>query len=129
MRRSLPTLLACMALAVAGCGGGDDGGSSTSTPAAGATKTPASGGGKAAATVAMKNIQFDPKTVTIKVGDTVEWVNEDSVNHDAVAKEGDVPKSELFGKGETYSAKFDTAGTIEYVCTVHPGMEGTITVE
>lgn len=118
-----------MALAVAGCGGGDDGGSSTSTPAAGATKTPASGGGKAAATVAMKNIQFDPKTVTIKVGDTVEWVNEDSVNHDAVAKEGDVPKSELFGKGETYSAKFDTAGTIEYVCTVHPGMEGTITVE
>jgi plastocyanin len=118
-----------MALAVAGCGGGDDGAGSTSTPAAGATKTPASGGGKAAATVAMKNIQFDPKTVTIKVGDTVEWVNEDSVNHDAVAKEGDVPKSELFGKGGTYSVKFDTAGTIEYVCTVHPGMEGTITVE
>jgi plastocyanin len=130
MRRPLPILLACAALAMAGCGGGDDNEGATE-PAAGTaeqTGTPAASG-SADVTVTMKDIKFDPAAVTVKAGGTIQWKNEDSVNHDAVAKEGDVPKSGLFGEGETYEAKFDTPGTIEYVCTVHPGMEGTITVE
>jgi plastocyanin len=130
MRRLLPILLACAALAMAGCGGGDDNQSATE-PAAGTaeqTDTPAASG-SADATVTMKDIKFDPATVTVKAGGTIQWKNEDTVNHDAVAKEGDVPKSELLGEGETYEATFDTPGTIAYVCTVHPGMEGTITVE
>jgi plastocyanin len=132
MSRFLPILLACAALAFAGCGGDDE---ESTEPAATATpeQTQSSGGGGGGdggtVTVTMKDIQFQPSDVTVKVGGKIKWVNEDSVDHDAVAKEGDVPKSELFGKGGSYEATFDTAGTIDYVCTVHPGMEGTITVQ
>ena len=31
--------------------------------------------------------------------------------------------------GDTFQQKFDKAGTFDYVCTVHPGMEGTVKVE
>lgn len=120
MRKILSTTVACGVLAMAGCGGGDDDEGSTDGGA---------GGSDGAVVVTMKGLNFEPKNVTVKVGETVRWVNEDSVNHDAVAKTGDKPKSELFGKGESYEATFDTAGRIDYVCTVHPGMEGTITVQ
>jgi plastocyanin len=126
MRRLILTLLACTALAIAGCGGDDESSSSSDT---GSASTPAATSGGNAVSVSMKDIQFVPKDVTVKAGGTVTWTNEDSVDHDAVAKSGDVPKSELFGKGKTYEATFDTPGKIDYVCTVHPGMEGTITVE
>jgi plastocyanin len=120
--RLMTTLAACFALALAGCGGGNDngggGGSSTSTPAA-------SGG---TVTIEMKNIQFAPKDVTVKVGQTVKWVNQDAVDHDVKANSGATFKSDLFGKGGTFEWKADKAGTVDYVCTVHPGMTGKLTV-
>ncbi len=74
--------------------------------------------------------EFSPRAIVVKAGQTVTWTNDDSVPHNAVASDGeDGPKSELFAKGKTYSWKAATPGTIEYVCTIHPGMDGTITVE
>lgn len=32
-------------------------------------------------------------------------------------------------EGGTFEVTFDEPGTVEYVCTIHPGMAGTITVE
>jgi plastocyanin len=75
----------------------------------------------------MQNIQFEPATVAVKVGSTVKWVNEDSVDHDVVADDGQF-RSKLFGKGGTFEYKPTKAGSIHYVCTVHPGMEGTLDV-
>jgi plastocyanin len=122
--RLITMLAACLALALAGCGGGSNdnssggGGSSTSTPAATANTV----------TIDMKNIQFAPKDVTVKVGQTVKWVNQDAVDHDVKANSGATFKSELFGKGGTFDWKADKAGTVKYVCTVHPGMTGTLNV-
>lgn len=134
MRRLTITFAAIAALAAAGCGGGSSSSSSApaaSTPAAPATSTPASSGG--VVKVDMKNIQFNPKTVTVKKGTTVEWVNEDSVNHDVVKKSGPGPKfasgTGNIGSGGTYKQTFNAPGTIQYVCTVHPGMAGTIVVK
>lgn len=123
---SLPTALA--ALALAGCGGGTDEDTPTgpaSNPGA-SEQAPAE---QAGTKIVMKAIQFQPRDKKVKVGDTVTWVNEDSVEHDAVATEGADFKSELFGKGKTFSWKAEKAGTVKYVCTVHPGMEGTLSVE
>ena len=39
------------------------------------------------------------------------------------------PEPGGLGGGDTFTQKFDTAGTIKYVCTVPPGMEGTVTVK
>ena len=77
----------------------------------------------------MVDIKFDPKDATAGVGDQVCWVNEDTIEHNAVAEEGAEFESELFGKGQTFTTTVDAPGTIPYVCTVHPGMTGTLTVE
>ena len=45
-----------------------------------------------------------------------------------MAEEGADFESELIQKDGTYEYTADAAGTIEYVCTLHPGMDGTITV-
>ena len=135
--KRLYSVAACLALGgalVAGCGGSSSSSSnssSASTPAAApATSTPAAapaaGGGTVA--VSMKNIQFSPTSVTAKVGQTIKWTNDDSVDHNVTAKSGATFTSSTFGQGKTYSYKATKAGTISYVCTIHPGMVGTIIV-
>jgi plastocyanin len=138
MRFLLP--LALVAVLVAGCGDDDE---STTTPsgnpAAESTETGPAGSGSGNETggseapgdtveVKMTNIQFDPQSITVKVGQTVKWTNEDDVQHDADATEGEF-ESELYGQGGTQEWKAEEAGTVEYVCSVHPNMTGTITVE
>jgi plastocyanin len=76
----------------------------------------------------MKNIQFVPKSVTVKPGQTIKWENLDTVDHDVKADSGADFASDTFGKGGTYEYTADQAGKIEYECTLHPGMVGTIEV-
>ena len=78
--------------------------------------------------VAMQNIAFNPSTIHAKVGQTIKWTNDDSVDHNVTATSGETFKSSNFGQGSTYSTKLTKAGTIQYVCTIHPGMTGTIVV-
>jgi plastocyanin len=125
MRRILLALCAVVALAAAGCGGNDDNGGSSS----GSTSAPAassSGGGVA---IKMQNIAFDPKAVTVKVGQKITWTNDDSTDHNVTADSGADFKSDDFGKGATFEFTPDKAGTIAYECTLHPGMKATITVQ
>jgi plastocyanin len=122
--RRITIAAACLALALAACGGGSSNKSNTSS--SGSSSTPAASGNTV--TVDMKNIQFSPKDVTVKVGQTVKWVNQDTVDHNVTAKTGASFKSDLFGNGASYEWKADKAGTVQYVCTVHPGMTGTLTV-
>jgi plastocyanin len=134
MRRLILTcgLLAAL-LAAAGCGSGG-GGNTASAPAT--TPAPSSSGGQSSGGVTkvnMKNIQFDPKTLTVKKGTTVEWVNQDSVNHDVTKETGPGPQfssgTGKIGSGDTYRVTFSSPGTVKYECTVHPGMTGTIIVK
>jgi plastocyanin len=133
MRRIL--LMVCatagLAVAAAGCGGGDNGGgssaASTSTPQATSSAASSSGGG-GEVEIKMQNIQFAPKDVTVKVGQKVKWDNEDSVDHNVTAESGADFKSSDFGKGGSFEFTPDKAGTIKYVCTIHPGMTATLNV-
>jgi plastocyanin len=129
MRRILLALCAVVALAAAGCGGSDNSstssGASSSAPASTAAAA-SSGGG---VTIKMQNIAFDPKAVTVKVGQKVTWTNEDTVDHNVTSQSGETIKSDNFGKGGTFSFTPKTAGTIKYVCTIHPGMTATLTVQ
>jgi plastocyanin len=127
MRRPLALLplLAAVATLAAGCGSSDSGGSSSSTSTA-SSKPASSGGG--AVTVSMKDIQFAPKDVTVKKGQTITWRNDDTVDHNVTATSGASFKSDNFGNGGSFKFKAAKAGTIKYECTIHPGMTGTITV-
>jgi plastocyanin len=121
MPRSMRAPLAFLAglVLLAGCGSGDGGGGQAGSSAACASD---------ALVVKMVDTQFDPEQATAKAGQKVCWVNEDSIQHNAVAESGADFKSELFNKGETFTATVDQPGTVKYVCTVHPGMTGTIDV-
>ena len=132
MRLLLPFVLAA-ALLAGGCGDNDDENATTpSADAEEAQQTPSatedSGSGGDVVEIKMKDIQFDPQQVTVRVGQTVRWVNEDDVQHDADATDGQF-ESELYGKGGTQEYTAEEAGTIDYVCSVHPNMQGTLTVE
>jgi plastocyanin len=128
MTRILLALCAVVALAAAGCGGSNSSstssGSSSSAPAS--TAAASSSGG--AVTIKMQNIAFDPTAVTVKVGQKVTWTNEDTVDHNVTSQSGETIKSDNFGKGGTFSFTPKKAGTIKYVCTIHPGMTATLTV-
>jgi plastocyanin len=135
MTRWLAMLLACLALGlvVAGCGGDDDGGggdgaATTEQPAGGGDEG-GGGGGGGGTEVSMEGIQFDPAEVTVAVGDTVTWTNNDSVDHDVTADSFSSGEAGGLAGGDTFEHTFDEAGSFDYVCTVHPGMEGTVVVE
>jgi plastocyanin len=132
MTRWMALLIACVALGlvVAGCGGDDDddggggdGAATTEQPAGGG------GGGGGGTEVSMEGIQFNPAEVTVSAGDTVTWVNNDSVDHDVTADSFSSGEPGGMASGDTFEHTFDEAGTFEYVCTVHPGMDGTVVVE
>ncbi len=125
MRRIVLLLCAAAALAAAGCGSSNNSSSSSASTPAASSSSSSSGGGVA---IKMQNIAFDPKAVTVKVGQKVTWTNDDSVDHNVTSQSGETIKSQNFGKGATFSFTPTKAGTIKYVCTIHPGMDGTLTV-
>lgn len=130
MRRTLPLLLAAVVAVLVAAGCGSNGGSSSSTGGAGSQAATGGGtaGGSGPVVVEMKSIQFSPKEVTVKPGQTIRWENLDTVDHDVKADSGASFASDSFGRGGTFEYTPDKAGTIQYECTLHPGMVGTIQV-
>jgi plastocyanin len=139
MTKLLALILACLALGlvVAGCGGDDDDdGGGGGGGGGGASEQPANGGGGGGGTqVSMKDIQFDPKDISVKAGETITFTNDEAVAHDVHKTSGpgkDFASGPTGGmqEGDTFKLTLDQPGTYDYVCDVHaPGMAGTITVK
>jgi plastocyanin len=136
MTKLLALILACLALGLvaAGCGGDDDSGDSGGDGAS-KSEEPAGSGGGGAAQVGMQNIQFDPKDLTVKAGETITFTNDESIPHDVHKTSGpgeDFSSGDTGGmqEGDTFELTLDEPGEYEYVCKVHaPGMAGSITVK
>lgn len=75
----------------------------------------------------MKNVTFLQPRMTITVGTTVEWTNNDPLQHTVTAVNRSF-NSGLINPGKTYRHTFNRAGTYNYFCTPHPFMKGTIVV-
>jgi plastocyanin len=78
-------------------------------------------------TIRIKNFEFYPASITVKVGSTVWWVNQDYDSHRIVF--ADKMDSNVLVPGQSYSRKFDQVGRYDYSCMIHPTMYGTIVVE
>ena len=78
-------------------------------------------------TIRIKNFAFDPASITVKVGSTVRWENKDSVPHRILFTDG--ADSTVLAATQSFSRKFDQAGTYDYSCTIHPSMQGTVIVQ
>ena len=77
---------------------------------------------------------FIPSPVTIDIGATVTWENNDTAAHTSTAgSAADGPSgvfdSSLIMAGSSFSHTFDDAGSFDYFCMVHPWMSGTVIVE
>ncbi len=70
---------------------------------------------------------FVPANITVSAGDSVQWTNLDDESHTVSATDGAF-ESGLMAGGVTFSQVFDTPGTYDYVCAIHPEMRGTVTV-
>lgn len=89
-------------------------------------------------------VWFDPPRISIVIGDTITWYNDDKEGHTITSGESSgrfgwmrdnfgTPDgyfdSERFMPGESWSFKFEKSGTFSYFCKIHPWMEGIIVVE
>jgi plastocyanin len=73
------------------------------------------------------NFKFDPTPLTIPVGTTVVWTNQDTAPHTATSDTGAWDSGTLM-TGKAFSFTFSQAGTFAYHCNIHPTMHGTVTV-
>lgn len=78
--------------------------------------------------ITIKDFDFMPMTVSVPVGTTVTWKNLDGEPHTVVSPDG-VFRSKALDEGDSFSFKFDKPGTYKYLCTIHPKMVASITVQ
>ena len=79
------------------------------------------------ATVGISRMRFDAPSVTIEVGGSVVWKNNENMPHTVVASDGSFGSPQL-GLGEEFTRIFDRAGTFGYYCSLHPMMRGEVVV-
>jgi plastocyanin len=78
--------------------------------------------------ITITNFAFAPTTLTIPVGTTVTWTNQDEEPHTVVSNDGSTFHSPGMGTKGTYTFTFTNAGTFDYVCSIHPFMHGSVVV-
>lgn len=79
-------------------------------------------------TVTISNFSFSPSKLTVKIGDTVTWLNQDSTGHSVTANDNKFDTG-IIEPGKSGTITFSEAGTFDYHCKVHPSMLGSVVVE
>lgn len=95
------------------------------SPVASPAASPAAASGSA---VQIVNFAFAPASITVAVGASVAWTNNDSVAHTVTADDKSFDSGNL-DRGKTFSFTFTKAGTYTYHCAIHPNMKGAIVVQ
>jgi plastocyanin len=85
------------------------------TPSASANRIPQT------YTVNIQNYTFNPPSLQINAGDTVKWVNMDSVPHEPKGTDFD---SGSLAPNSTFIHTFNNTGTYNYICAIDPSMKG-----
>jgi len=76
--------------------------------------------------ITIDNLVFAPAEVSVKVGDTIEWINKDVFAHTATARTGDFDVN--MPPKKTVTSVLQKAGTVEYYCRFHPNMKAVLTI-
>jgi plastocyanin len=79
-------------------------------------------------TVVIRELKFQPTVLTVKVGDTVEWKNDDIVPHTATSTKPKKFDSGILPVGSSWKYVVTKRGTYFYTCTLHPNMKATLIV-
>ncbi len=77
--------------------------------------------------VAISNMAFSPRQISVKAGTKVTWKNNDGVAHTVTSNSGAFD-SGILNPGGVFSFVFTTPGTYSYHCIIHPSMTATVVV-
>lgn len=80
------------------------------------------------ATITIKDFDFHPMNVTITAGSSVTWKNDDGEPHTVTSADGAF-RSGALDTGQSFTFKFEKAGTYKYLCSIHPKMVGLVVVK
>jgi len=90
-----------------------------------------SGGRQASAdsvAVSIDGFAFSPASVSVSVGDAVNWTNaQPGVVHTVTADDGSFDSGRL-STGQSFAMTFAVAGAVAYHCAIHPTMHGAVVV-
>ncbi|MEV6605293.1 cupredoxin family copper-binding protein [Kutzneria sp. NPDC051319] len=79
--------------------------------------------------VAMAQYAFAPAALTVHVGDTITWTNQDQAPHDVTTTSAPVPlHSPTLATGQSWTYTFSQPGTYAYICSIHPDMRAQVIV-
>lgn len=139
MRFGYMAVMSVVAVLIA-CGGG----SSPTGTASGGNGGGGGGGTPPSGNVTIQDFSFSPETVTVKVGQVVQWTNNGPSAHTTTSDSGiwnsgslAAPGGGTYGNGSmnggTFQFTFSQAGTFPYHCSLHPpslypGFRGVVVV-
>lgn len=144
--RGLAALIVVAALALAGCGGDENGASAGGAAAPAGTGATTADGRAGAGVVEMTDrLTFEPEQIEVAVGEEVTWKNIGKIGHTITAEKSKVADPSLVSvpagaqewdsgfvtEGESFSRSFELPGTYRYICIPHEGahMVGTVVVK
>jgi Icc protein len=78
--------------------------------------------------IGIDNFEFTPRTIEVKLGSTVTWINNDDVPHLIVNTQQRFKSSPILDSDQRYRVTLGKAGTYDYFCSLHPKMQGRIVV-
>lgn len=123
---ALKTAFACTLLALVSCSHGGNGKGPATTSAPPATTS----AGPAAARIVIENFAFNPADLRVRPGTKITVINRDSVSHTVTATGDKVfDTGSIAGNATATFAAPSTPGSYSYICTIHPTMKGTLTVD
>ncbi|NJL64089.1 MAG: hypothetical protein HC903_22445 [Methylacidiphilales bacterium] len=117
---SLATALLVVTFSLSGCTSQPQSVVTTQQPTAN-TQVPAN------TTVKIINFKYVPDKVSIKPGESVQFINEDLQAHTVTASDNSFDSKNMDGK-QSWTYTFKKAGTFPYTCSYHGGMKGIISV-
>lgn len=114
-RTLLASAPACLALIViaASCSGPDSGAAEVAEPTT--------------HTIEIRRMAFHPAELRVRAGDTVVWMNRDVVPHNIA--DPAAWTSPTLDEGERWELVVEDSGALDYICNLHPVMEGRLIVE
>ena len=127
MTRRPALLLTALAVgALAACGGGDE-----EEPAAAGVAASGPPDAQVVRVLGTSGLEFEPAVVEARTGSlTITLANDGGPPHDLVPDDKDLPAIGAVAAGQEKSAtyRFTSAGTYDFVCSFHPGMDGRVVV-
>jgi plastocyanin len=77
----------------------------------------------------LQQYSFLPSTIRVRAGTTVNWVNDDEVDHQIAVTTGQAVEGPVMSPGKSFRARFNSPGEYDVMCRIHPTMRARVTVD